>query len=321
LNLQEFSVQLASRLDAFLAEKTGKSRSFIQEQIKSSRVKINSIVCTKASYRLKENDLVTLESVEISEPSHLTPTQGALNILFEDEHLLALNKSAGVIVHPGAGQKENTLVHHLLYYLNSKDFSGMSKERPGIVHRLDQGTTGVLLVAKTEGTQNLLSSMFKNRTIKKSYQAVTYGKMNLSGTIDSPIGRDRKDRKKISSKTQKARPALTQWKSIERFQHFTHVALFPLTGRTHQLRVHLSENGFPIVGDPTYGKGKVKGSLIPEPIPQVISQLDHTFLHAFSLEFTHPITNAPIAITAPPPEDFQSFLTLLKTHDSVPSER
>lgn len=315
MNSNEFSVELPARLDAFLAEKTGKSRSFIQEQIKQSRVKINSQICTKASHRLKENDLVTFEWNEVSAPSHLTPTQGSLDILFEDEHLLALNKSAGIIVHPGAGQKENTLVHHLLFYLNSKDFSVMSNERPGIVHRLDQGTTGVLLVAKNEETQALLSALFKNRTITKTYHAVTFGKMNLTGTIDSPIGRDRKDRKKISSNTQKARPAVTQWSAITRFQHFTHVALFPQTGRTHQLRVHLSEGGFPIVGDPTYGKGKVKGSLIPDLIHEVITKLDHTFLHAYSLEFTHPKTKNPMTITAPLPEDFQQFLALLKAHD------
>ena len=320
MNLKEFSVELPARLDAFLAEKTGKSRSFIQEQIKQSRVKINSQICNKASHRLKATDLVTLELSEVSAPSHLTPTPGSLNILFEDEHFLALNKAAGVIVHPGAGQKENTLVHHLLYYLNSKDFSVMSNERPGIVHRLDQGTTGVLLVAKNEETQVLLSAMFKNRTIKKTYHAITFGKMNLSGTIDSPIGRDRKDRKKISSKTQKARPAVTFWKTITRFQHFTHVALFPQTGRTHQLRVHLSENGYPIVGDPTYGKGKVKGSLIPEPIQEVASELDHTFLHAFSLDFKHPKTHSPITIAAPLPDDFQHFLTLLKEHDRERTE-
>jgi 23S rRNA pseudouridine1911/1915/1917 synthase len=316
LKSEEFSVESHSRLDAFLAEKTQRSRSSVQEQIKNSRVWVNNDVCTKASLRLKPNDKVRIQWVEEFKVSHLTPTPGNLNILYEDEFLLALNKAPGVIVHPGAGRKDDTLVHHLLHYLNSMNFKDLSSERPGIVHRLDEGTTGVLLVAKTEEAQLLLSNMFKDRAIKKTYQTITYGKMSLSGTIDTPIGRDRRDRKKMSSRSQNTKSALTQWKSIERFHHFTHVALFPHTGRTHQLRVHLSENGFPIVGDPTYGKKNIKKSQIDTTITDWLSQLDHTLLHAYSLELIHPFTKQPLILTAPLPQDFEWFLSLLKEHDS-----
>ncbi len=315
MNVNEFLVILEIRIDSFLSEKTGKSRSFVQEQIKSSRVKINGEICLKPSHRLKANDVVSFEWKEETSLAHLTPTPGTLNIVFEDEYLLALNKSAGVIVHPGAGRKDDTLVHHLLHYLNHTPFNTLSSERPGIVHRLDEGTTGVLLVAKTEETQVLLSNMFKNRSIKKTYRAITYGKMHLSGTFNSPIGRDRRDRKKMSSRSQNARPASTPWKALERFQHFTYVELYPTTGRTHQLRVHLSEAQFPIVGDPTYGKPKMKASLISSKVGEQISQMDHTLLHAYSVEFEHPHTHKVLSLTAPLPEDFAAFLHLLKQED------
>jgi len=312
-------VTTPSRLDSFLTENTGKSRAFIQEQIKLQRAQVNGSLCLKSSHRLKSGDTVSFQWVDEIIPSHLTGTPGDLDILFEDEFLLAINKAAGVIVHPGAGQKENTLVHHLLHYLNSSQFSELSSERPGIVHRLDQGTTGVLLVAKTERMQVLLSEMFKNRTIKKRYQAITYGKVTLSGTITLPIGRDRKDRKKMSSRTHKARTAITQWKSLDRFEHFSHVELAPQTGRTHQLRVHLSETGFPIVGDPTYGKGKPKGSSLALAITDWLKPLDHTLLHARSLDFSHPITTKHIKVVAPLPSDFTQFLSLLMEHDPCPA--
>ena len=318
MNVNEFSAETPSRLDSFLSEKTGKSRAFVQEQIKLGRVQVNRIVCTKSSHRLKTNDAVSFNWIEESSQLHLTPSPGDLNIIYEDADLLALNKSAGVIVHPGAGQKENTLVHHLLHYLNSVEFKQLSPDRPGIVHRLDQGTTGVLLIAKNSEMHTQLSDLFKNRNIKKTYHAIAFGKMALAGTIDSPIGRDRKDRKKISSRSQKTRSAVTQWNTIQRFSHFSYVALHPLTGRTHQLRVHLSEAGFPIVGDPTYGRGKAKASLIPPELIRKIDQLDHTLLHAYSLEFTHPKTGKALLISAPLPEDFESFLTSLKEHDSCP---
>ena len=313
--MNHFSADTSNRLDSFLSERTGKSRSLIQEHIKNGRVTVNKKTVTKPSHRIGLGDSISIEIVEEHNPSHLIPTPGSLEILYEDEYMLAINKAAGVVVHPGAGRKENTLVHHLLHYLGSSSFSNSSNDRPGIVHRLDQGTTGVLLVAKNDSTQVLLSELFKERQIKKQYQAITWGKMNLSGTIDSPIGRDRKDRKKISSQTQKARSAVTHWNSLERFQHFTYVSLLPLTGRTHQLRVHLSEKGYPIVGDPTYGRGKPKTSLISTPLREWIVNLNHTLLHAFSLEFNHPYTEEPLLISAPLPHDFQQCLTLLKELD------
>lgn len=314
--MNPLSVDTQARLDVYLSEKTGKSRSFIQDEIKKGNITVNKQIINKPSHRVTPGDSVYYTFTEIRPESHLTPTPGHLDILFEDKFFLAVNKSAGVIVHPGAGQKENTLVHFLLHYLKKSPLSDLTNERPGIVHRLDQGTTGVILIAKDETTQQQLSSLFKERNIIKTYHAITWGKMSLSGTIDSPIGRDMKDRKKISSRTQKARMAVTHWKAIERFQHFTYVALQPKTGRTHQLRVHLSEFNFPIVGDPTYGRKKPKSSLVPETVQDNLKHITHTLLHAQSLEFTHPRTQQHISISAPLPPDFLTFLNILREHDS-----
>ncbi len=305
------------RLDAYLARVTGKSRALIKEEIDRGNVLIDNSVCEKASQKLKAGNTVSITFQE-NLPSVLEPISFPLDILFEDEHLLVINKPQGVVTHPAVGHRGETLVHYLLSHLSkNKNFSLLHGERPGIVHRLDKGTSGVILVAKDRQTQELLSDQFKNRETKKEYEAVAWGKMLLEGRVNSPIGRDKNNRQKMSSRSEKTRSALTLWKTVKHYKHFTHVALFPHTGRTHQLRVHLTEVGHSIVGDATYG-GTNKHNRFPkmdEHISTFLSPLEDTFLHAKALTFTHPHTKEVLTFQAPRPKIFEDFMALLEKYD------
>ncbi len=307
------------RLDVFLAAKTGKSRSFIQEQLKAGRIQINSQKGTKASTRLNEGDHILFE-LEDSATSTLTPIPGPIEILFEDDHLLVINKSQGVVIHPAPGHSTDTLVHHLLHYLSHESlFKSPPDLRPGIVHRLDKGTSGVLLIAKNREVQEALSQQFKERQVTKVYECFVWGQLIRSGTLTTSIGRDRVHRKKMSSKTQKARSAETRFSPQKTFRHVTHLEVYPLTGRTHQIRVHLSEFGHSILGDSLYGKGataKRVSNMDPE-LTAFIKSANHTFLHARSLTFSHPITSKEQHIEAPRPETFNQLLDLLNKKDCL----
>ena len=305
----------ALRLDAYLSLKSHRSRVFIQEQIKGGHVTINGQKVIKSSSPLRKGDQIVLEINETPLASPIKAIPGELNIIYEDKGIMALNKPAGLVVHPGAGNREYTLVSHLLHYLKTDEFAGLSDERPGIVHRLDVGTTGLLLIAKDRKNLELLSNLFKERKIKKIYRALVWGKMPLSGMYESSLGRDTKNRQKISSRTTKGRTAITRWKTLERFGHFSYVQLSPETGRTHQLRVHLSEDGHAVVGDPTYGNQNRGKSLLAEPVQLALHSLNHTLLHAYELNFSHPSTQAIMQFNAPLPEDFNSMLTLLRKYD------
>lgn len=302
------------RLDTFLVSQTGKSRAFIQEQIAAGNIQIDGKPCTKASQKLVAGQKVEIR-FETAKPTLLEAVSRPLEILFEDEVLLALNKPQGVVTHPAPGHRGETLVHYLLAHLSgSKTFSEMPGERPGIVHRLDKGTSGVILVAKNREIQEALSSQFKNRSTKKEYEAIAWGKMLLEGRFSTPIGRDKKNRQKMSSKSEKTRNALTLWKVEKLFKYFTHLSLFPHTGRTHQLRVHLTEGGHSIVGDSMYG-GPRKHRRFPKLNTEVSGFLDginETFLHAKKLTFTHPLSNETIVLQAKRPQVFENFLDLLK---------
>ena len=305
------------RLDTFLARMTSKSRALIKEEIESGNVQLDGVTCKKASQKLKIGSSVSIRFSEVA-PSSLLPVSFPLEVLYEDEYLLVINKPQGVVTHPAIGHRGETLVHYLLSHLSNKiGFSDLSAERPGIVHRLDKGTSGVILIAKDRQTQELLSNQFKNRETKKEYEALAWGKMLLEGRMNTPIGRGKNNRQKMSSRSEKTRSALTLWKTIKHYKHFTHVALFPHTGRTHQLRVHLTESGHSIVGDTTYG-GANKHNRFPkmnENISHFIAPIEETFLHAKSLTFTHPHTNQTLTITAPRPKIFEDLLTLLEKFD------
>jgi 23S rRNA pseudouridine1911/1915/1917 synthase len=303
------------RLDLFLSRHTGQSRVFVQTQIKKDHVRVNGAPATKAALALKAGDHVEITfPVADSAFPNLVPVAGRLEVLFEDDDFLAVNKEAGVVVHPAVGHRGDTLVHHLLHYFREKSaFAELSDTRPGIVHRLDKGTSGVILIAKNRFAQEELSRQFKDRVVKKEYECLVWGNPAPTGTIELAIGRHNWDRKKISSKSKTPRPAKTQWKNQRSFANFSWLAVYPHTGRTHQIRVHLSETGFPIVGDTLYETRSVQGKMkkISLPAIEFLSKDPGIFLHAKILTLKQPRSQAEIRIEAPRPQFFSDFLTLL----------
>lgn len=308
------------RLDRFLVVHSEQSRTLIQEHLKKGSVLINSKPISKPAHKLREGDIVTI-SLDLNEStSTLSPVPGDLDIIFEDSDLLVVNKRQGVVIHPASGHRGDTLVHHLLHYLqNNPAYAESDSTRPGIVHRLDKGTSGLLIVAKNRKTQELLSDQFKQRLVKKQYECLVWGQIQRPGKLKSAIGRDKIHRKKMSSKTRTPRQAETQFEPLEQFLHFTHLRVSPLTGRTHQIRVHLAEFGHSILGDSLYGKGmtsKRLESLNPR-IAETLNLNPMTFLHAQSIAFTHPQTQAPLFFQAPLPDNFTELLKSLRELDSL----
>lgn len=314
----QFNAEASERLDQFLARASGQSRAFVQRHIDEGRVRVNGQIPRKAGEKLKAGDCVT-GAFAAPPPSELAPEKGDLDILFEDEELLALNKPQGVAVHPAPGHRTGTVVHFLLHHLKDQPFfHSPDSARPGIVHRLDLGTSGVLVIAKTRRAQEGLSGQFKSRTIKKQYECLAWGDPGSSGRIELPIGRHRIDRKRMSSRSTKTRDALTDWQRISRFSNVTHLALFPRTGRTHQLRVHLSESGHPIVGDSLYMRRSAqgwRGKLRPE-VASFVDTIKHPFLHAKRLTLSHPVSGETLVFEAPHPAAFSELLTMLRKFDT-----
>ncbi len=310
----------AARLDAFLAQFTQESRSFLKDQIERGSIRVNGQAVTKCSAKIRSGDAIEGQWILPSPTVPLTPIAADLDIVFEDSDLLVLNKAQGVVVHPAPSHSGETLVHHLLHHLDSaeEDAKDGAMDRAGIVHRLDKGTSGLLLVAKNRHVQEALANAFKERRVKKTYEALTWGKLPAQGRFESIIGRDHNNRLKQSSHTRAGRAAVTDWRAQWNSQHFTLVSLFPTTGRTHQLRVHLSEAGFPIVGDPLYFKGPSPlniRTLSPE-LTALIVSLPGTLLHAARLEFTHPTLGTALCLSAPRPPLFDHALERVKQLDT-----
>lgn len=311
-----FTESEKSRLDVFLASVTGRSRAFAQNQIFGGRVFINGKAANRPSQLIKSGDAIEADIEETAPHSELKPVESELDILFEDAFLLVLNKPQGLVIHPAPGTLGSTLVHHLLHYLqNTPYFSELSPTRPGIVHRLDRGTSGVLLVAKTDKAHEALSRQFHDREIKKRYEAITWGVPKESGIVESIMARSRHDRTQMTSRTDRGKPALTAWRRLATYGDFSHVELFPKTGRTHQLRVHLTDLGHPIVGDKTYKKSDYfrKVPSLSDSIQSYVQNTIFPFLHSEAIEFTHPETQQKILIRAPRPQRFNEFLQELKT--------
>lgn len=312
-----------SRLDLFLSVKTSRSRAFIKHQIKSNAVFINRQVASKPSQKIFAQDLIQIHFTEDT-PTGLVPIEKDLEILWEDEDLLVINKAQGWVVHPTPSYGGETMVNYLLYHMrNSPKFSQTSQDRPGIVHRLDRGTSGCLIVAKNRIALEKLSAQFKIRSINKHYEAIVFGRIAEEGTCNKAIGRHPVDRKRMSTKSKVARDALTRWKRVGEFSHFSIVDLFPLTGRTHQLRVHLSEVGHGIVGDSLYGRRAAMRMLhaVDRVFFEELKTIKFPFLHARSVRFFHPSTGDLLAVQASRPESFDSFVTLIETHDAIGGDR
>ena len=291
------------RLDQFLAANLADlTRSQIQRLIKDGRARIGPRV-GRASTPVRGGDVVTLQ---IPPPTPATPAPQALplEIVHDDPDLIVVNKPAGMVVHPAGGHAEGTLVNALLHHV--KDLSGIGGElRPGIVHRLDRGTSGLMVVAKNDLAHAELARQFKDREVEKEYVALVWGVVQQGRRIDLPIGRDPVDRKKISARSRRAREAVTRITKAEHLDGVSLVHVTIATGRTHQIRVHLSAIGHPVVGDPVYG-GKKRH---PPPHLRVVQRLDRPFLHAARLVFTHPRDGRRMELSCALAEDLGSVTT------------
>ena len=300
----------SKRLDVFLSQKDpALSRSQIKKLIETGKVQIEGRKA-KAGLRLRENEVVTLT---IPEPRRLEAEAEAipLKVLYEDRHLIVVDKPAGLVVHPAAGNYSGTLVNALLH--RCPDLAGIGGVlRPGIVHRLDKDTSGVLVVAKDDMAHRSLSDQFRKHTAERNYVGIVFGQLSEEGQVDTPVGRHPTHRKKMSARPRKGREARTYWRVLERFRSFNLAEFRLQTGRTHQVRVHLSSIGHPILGDPLYGGRKRLASVEPLPLRQGLQRLKRQALHAASLGFVHPLTGDVLKFSSPLPEDIQEAIALLR---------
>lgn len=313
MNVHFFKVlsnEEGQRLDAYLALKNIVStRSQIQKLIEKEKVKVNGF-SEKSSYRIRFQDTISVE-VPPPQKSFIEPKNIPIEILYEDEDLIVVNKPAGMVVHPGAGHKEETLIHALLFHC--QNLSGIGGVlRPGIVHRLDKDTSGVMVVAKNDEAHLNLSEQFKQRTIQREYKTLVFGRMKeKEGSFDQPIGRHHHHRKKMSSKSRRGKEAMTLWKVLKEYDQMSLIQAKLKTGRTHQIRVHFSEAGYPVVGDATYGhKNRIK-NMIDIKLRHMIEKLPAMLLHAETLAFDHPKTGKKLSFETPLPAYFENILKVL----------
>lgn len=288
------------RIDRFLSEYFSEySRSFFQKLIKEKQILVNKKEI-KSNYKLNRDDMV---EITIPDPEILDvePENIPLDILYEDEDLIIVNKPKGMVVHPSAGHYSNTLVNALLYHCKDQ-LSGINGTmRPGIVHRIDQNTTGSLVVCKNDFSHNSLAEQLKEHSITRKYRAIVHGILKEDeGTIDQPIGRHPIDRKKMAINHKNGKYAVTHYRVLERFQNFTYIECQLETGRTHQIRVHMSSIHHPILGDDVYGPSKCP------------YHLQGQTLHAMVIGFIHPRTETYLEITAPLPTYFEELLCKLR---------
>jgi len=287
------------RLDLYLVGclPSSISRTSLQKLIRQKNVLVNGAP-RKSHYKVEEGDII---EVAISKPEKITiePENIPIDIVFEDERLIVVNKPAGMVVHPAPGNYSGTLVNALLYH--TARLSSSDEGRPGIVHRLDKNTSGLLIIAKDETAHSFLSRQFNKRTTDKRYIAVVEGVVQLdNGVISYPIGRHPRDRKKMSVRFAEAKDSVTYYTVLKRFKENTLLEIKPTTGRTHQIRVHLAYVGHPIVGDETYG-AKKKNTFITRQA-----------LHASEISFLHPTTKKPMHFSSPLPEDMKNLIDRLK---------
>ncbi len=295
------------RIDKFLATYKGLnlSRSYIKKLIEQGNITLSSNKTLTPSLRLKPGEKIFI-TIPPSKPLDIKPINISLDILYEDEFLLVLNKPAGLVVHPGAGNEEKSIVHALLAYC--KDLSGIGGIlRPGIVHRLDKDTSGVLLVAKDDITHQRLSEKFKSSQIEKYYIALVKGEMkDLSGRIELPIGRHPVDRKRMYAPCPNGRRAISVWKLKESFKKASLIEVQILTGRTHQIRVHMAAISHPVLGDRVYGKQ------IELVMRNTKVEFPRQMLHAERVRFLHPISNKFLELRAPIPQDMRERISILR---------
>jgi 23S rRNA pseudouridine1911/1915/1917 synthase len=307
------------RLDRFLTRSVPDlSRARAQRLIQEGAVSVTGVPAVKASQPVETGTEIAVELRSGPPSSTIVPEAIALDVLHEDADVVVLNKPAGMVMHPAPGHSSGTLVHALAHRFGDRLSAVASGARPGIVHRLDRGTSGVLVVALTDRAHQHLSNQFAKRTVRKEYLALVYGCPDeASGSIDIAIGRDPKDRKRISTRARQARAAVTDWRRIEAFPGFALIEALPRTGRTHQIRVHLAHIHHAIVGDADYAGRQWRG--VPEGhIRSLVRAFERPALHAHRLAFAHPTTGAPMAFQAPLAPDIEELLdTLRRWRDSA----
>ena len=289
----EVEVLREERIDKYLAEELGISRSTVKKMIDEGFVLVNGKE-VKASLILSEADELFVKDGFIKEAS-FEAEDIPINIVYEEDDLLVINKKSGMVVHPGNGNTSGTLVNALMHY--TKNLSNKEAFRPGIVHRIDKDTSGLMLVAKNDKAHDILAEGFKNKTIKREYIALVCGVIGEdSGVIDAPIGRDAKDRKKMCVTSENSKKAVTHFKVLKRYEHYTLLRLILDTGRTHQIRVHMKYIGHPVYNDPVYGKAYNDFG---------------QFLHSASIDFEQPTTHEHLHFECDVPKEFQDFLDTL----------
>ena len=285
------------RLDSYLSEKLDLSRSKIQKLIKDDLVTVNGKT-VNSSYKVKLNDEIEVND-DLNYEINVEPEDIPLDIVYEDDDLLVINKKSGMVVHPAPGHYTGTLVNALLYKFN---ITGGEQHRPGIVHRLDKDTSGLMLVAKNEWTHEKLSEMISKKEVDRHYLAIVSGLIKHdTGTIDAPIGRDINDRQKMSVTDQNAKDAITHFRVLEQFKENTLIECILETGWTHQIRVHLAYINHPVVNDPAYGRGKATD----------FGQM----LHSHSIKFIHPRTQKELAFQVDAPKEFNDKLEELRNEE------
>ena len=284
------------RIDKYLTKRLSFSREIINKMIKDGSILVNDKKI-KPNYIVKINDEISVEDY-IEESSTFEAKNIPLNIVYEDEDIIVVNKQSGLTVHPGSGNKDNTLVNALIYYnKNLSDIGGL--DRPGVVHRIDKDTSGLIILAKNNKTHEILADYFKNKTIKRTYIALVKGIIeNSSGTIDAPVGRDEKNRLKMTVTDKNAKEAVTHFKVIKRFKKYTLLSLVLDTGRTHQIRVHMKYINHPVFNDPLYTNDNCTEF--------------GQFLHSSEMEFIHPASKEKIKFSCPLPDEFENFLKNLE---------
>lgn len=299
-----------ARLDQFLVQHAPElTRSRLKQLIDEGEVQVNGAEA-KPARKLKAGDRVRL-LVPAPRPTRAMAEDLAFTVLYEDRELLALDKPAGMVVHPAAGHFSGTLVNALLHRV--KDLQGIGGElRPGLVHRLDRETSGCMVVAKSEPALNALQASFKRREVEKRYLAIVHGAPPPSGTWDTAYGRHARDRKRFTSKLGEGKRAVTHWQVLERFDGAALVQVRLETGRTHQVRVHFADHGFPLLHDAVYGGTKREAKLGPGALAQAATAIGRQALHAAELEFPHPSTGERIRVRAELPADYAAALSLLR---------
>ena len=284
------------RIDKYLSNNTELSRTLISKMIDNGYILVNGKK-TKNNYKVKENDIISIDD-SFKEEINIEPEEMDLDIVYEDNDIMIINKPSGIVVHPGNGNYKGTLVNGLMYYTNNlSDVNG--EIRPGIVHRIDKDTSGLIIVAKNNKTHEILGDYFKNKSITRTYIALVKGEIGTnSGTIDAPIGRSDKDRKKMAVTAKNSKNAITHFTVLKRYKGYTLIKCKLDTGRTHQIRVHMAYIGHPVYNDPVYTNDKCSDF--------------GQFLHSYSMEFIHPITKEKMYFECPLPEYFSEFLKCLE---------